>query len=740
MTESYRYKAFISYSHRDKAAADKLLKDIENYRMPKRLVGKAALDGTIIPDQVGQIFRDRDELPAAEDLTAEVKKALTQSEFMIVLCSPVAAASRWVNREIIEFKKLTGERRILSVILSGEPFASNQDRPEEECFPPALRFKLGKGGALTTKPAEPLAADFRAMGDGPRRGKLKLIAGLLGIGLDALIERDLQRKMRRVMAVTAASVLAMVGMASLTYEAVTARQDAERHRGEAEGLIEFMLTDLRDKLEPVGRLDVLDVVGEKAVEYYDTQPLDEMPDDALGRRARAFHLLGEIQNLQGANDNAQNMFERASMATKNMLSRDPHNPQRIFEHSQSVFWVGYRYWQNADYSNAEVAFLDYKHLAEKLVEVDSNQTRAYLELSYANSTLGTLFLRQKRNLDAAIMAFDKARTARQLSYNLIVVQGINEAEKISLVDDLSDYDAWIADTYLILGDFQKAREFRSNEIVRYGSLLELDPYDLDALQENAPDNLEASIQLLNARLAASQIDFITGKHQAAQRDIRMVTDTMYSIVEQQLALCKTTYCISSEWLKYSALSYVAMADVNVSLGRLEEAITDLQKIKLLLQKMGNNYSNLAEVKTRISYPYEYFNAKIDYLKSNYANANLRLDALLSKLNENQLDLHTTKGGTYIWARSTMLEANLHSTANEIRASCAAWNNIIERLGASRQTLSPYNKHILANALIQTGKSGNDRDRASKIITELNIMGFSHPNPMFDPQDIITTCS
>ena len=209
MTDKYRFKAFISYSHSDRAVADKLMRDLESYSLPRKLVDTLGMDSSR-PHKIGRVFRDREELPAAEDLSTEVKKALAQSEYLIVLCSPMAAASRWVNREIIEFKKLTGERRVLSVILSGEPFASSKNDPTQECLPPALRFKLGKNGRLTKTPAEPLAADFRKIGDGRRNGFLKIVAGLMNVGLDALIERDLQRKMRRVMAVTAGSATTFV--------------------------------------------------------------------------------------------------------------------------------------------------------------------------------------------------------------------------------------------------------------------------------------------------------------------------------------------------------------------------------------------------------------------------------------------------------------------------------------------------------------------------------------------------
>ena len=63
--------------------------------------------------------------------------------------------------------------------------------------------------------------------------------------------------------------------------------EARRQRMQAEGLIEFMLRDLRKKLQPMGRLDVLDAVGAKALDYYALQNAARLDADSLGRRASA---------------------------------------------------------------------------------------------------------------------------------------------------------------------------------------------------------------------------------------------------------------------------------------------------------------------------------------------------------------------------------------------------------------------------------------------------------------------
>ncbi len=450
MTEAYKYKAFISYSHRDRAHADKLFRALESYRVPRRLVGMRSDKGDTIHTRVGQLFRDRDELPAAEDLNAEVKKALTQSEFMIVLCSPAAAASRWVNREIIEFKKLTGERRILSVILSGEPFASDHGRPENECFPPALRYKLSEGGTIAQERAEPLAADLRPEGDGERRGLLKLVAGLMGIGLDALIERDLQRKMRRVMAVTAASVAAMLGMGMLTYEAVTARQEAERARNEAEGLIEYMLTDLRQTLFSVGRIDVMAKVNEQAMEYYEHQgDPEKLSAESRERRARILRAMGVDDDGLGNQDAARAKFKEYLRTARDLWEEDPENPERIYAYSVGIHQLGY-----ADYTdeNLEEALPQFKKALEVLQPIvgpDSQNGRYLRQAALLNSSLCATYVKRNHNLDDAGVF---CRDTIQLGERLIAL----EPQNPKLRYEQNFYVSWLGEWLAVTGNDEEA--------------------------------------------------------------------------------------------------------------------------------------------------------------------------------------------------------------------------------------------------------------------------------------------
>ncbi len=259
--------AFLSYSHHDSEVAGWLHEALEDFRVPPRLVGKLTDQGAI-PKRINPIFRDRHELAAAGDLGEEIEEAIAGSRFLIVLCSPHAAQSRWIDEEIACFKKMHREDRILAAIVDGEPFASDMPgREGQECFPPALRVHYDRRGRPTAQRSEPIAADLRPSGDGRHTGLLKIVAGLLGVGLDDLVQREAHRRQKRLYGLTAASVAGMLVASGLAYTAIDARDEARDQRREADKLVGFMLGDLRQKLEPIGRLDVLDSVGQRALAY-----------------------------------------------------------------------------------------------------------------------------------------------------------------------------------------------------------------------------------------------------------------------------------------------------------------------------------------------------------------------------------------------------------------------------------------------------------------------------------------
>ena len=183
--EHKRFRAFISYSQKDKAHTRRLHKALEAYRIP-RGINVTGIDPKT--RRIGRFFRDDDEMGAVSHLGDALRGAIADSENLIVVCSPEAAQSKWVNEEVLHFKRTGRAENIFAVIVNGMP---NTGDPETECFPPALRFHVDDAGNLTDVPVEPLGLDLRKEPSASLRARL--VAGLLRLNFDDLWRRDRRR-------------------------------------------------------------------------------------------------------------------------------------------------------------------------------------------------------------------------------------------------------------------------------------------------------------------------------------------------------------------------------------------------------------------------------------------------------------------------------------------------------------------------------------------------------------------
>jgi hypothetical protein len=117
--------------------------------VPSNLTSRKSKTGEV-PKRLYPVFRDREELPTSADLSNNIRSALRQSRFLIVVCSPHSAESLWVNEEIKIFKAMGREARVLCLIVEGEPNLSDkQGVSTKECFAPALRYRIDAKGRFT---------------------------------------------------------------------------------------------------------------------------------------------------------------------------------------------------------------------------------------------------------------------------------------------------------------------------------------------------------------------------------------------------------------------------------------------------------------------------------------------------------------------------------------------------------------------------------------------------------------
>lgn len=573
---THHYFAFLSYSHKDSEEADWLHAELERFKVPSSLAGRLTATG-VIPKRLSPIFRDRSELAAGHDLTAEIRQTLAHSRCLIVLCSPAAAASKWTNAEIEVFKHSHPDGCIIAAIVGGEPFASEiAGREAEECFPQALRQKFDRRGRPTGRRAEPLAADLRESGDGRRRGFLKIVAGILGVGLDDLVQRDHLRRQRRLAFISAGSLAGMLIAIFLALTAIQARDAARDQRRQAERLVEFMLGDLKDKLDPIGRLDVLDGVGSRVLQYYQQQDRSELSDAALIQRSKALSLMAQVAYERGKTDDAESLYREAMAGTAEAIQRSPDDPERLFEHAQNVFWMGEIARDRGQYGSAEAAYREYKRLADRMVAIEPDNLRWRMEVAYANENLGIALFNERRFAEAT-QRFQSGISPLESAAGIDSTNGTYRAELANLL-------GWIAESHRAEGHLQTAIGFRQRQVDF-----------LDRLIGNGPvTDVRLREKQIPAHEALGHLYGSTGRTDQSIEQFRIAAS-----IADRLRILEPTNNI---WRRYAAATRLDLGRELVAAGQVKEAtpIANSGCAIASLGKWGKLHNNCYMIRARIA--------------------------------------------------------------------------------------------------------------------------------------------
>ena len=194
----YTYSAFISYRHlpADIAAAKAVQRALETYRIPADIRKKTGVK------KLNRCFRDQDELPLADDLGASIEKALQESEWLIVICSPDLPGSNWCLREIDYYIGLGRKDHIIPVLISGEP---------KDSYPPQITHEKTEE---ESREVEPLAADIRGnLNKQLKTEKMRIIARMLNLNFNDLKKREKERALRRGLALVSCVLAVVLGFA-----------------------------------------------------------------------------------------------------------------------------------------------------------------------------------------------------------------------------------------------------------------------------------------------------------------------------------------------------------------------------------------------------------------------------------------------------------------------------------------------------------------------------------------------
>lgn len=282
----------------------------------------------------------------------------------------------------------------------------------------------------------------------------------------AWIKRKPARRARRWAAVAAVTLILAAGgkyMIDLRHE----RSIAERHRAEAEGLVEFMLGDLRERLEPVGRLDVLDEVGDRALAYFAARSEEERTDADQHRFARAMNQIGEVRLNQGNLVAAREAFEKARSAVSRLVEQDPRQGEWLLTLGASEFWLGNVAYLEGSIDQAQEAFVAYRAVAERLVALDPASTAWQRELGYAHTNLAALH-EARGQIPEALAALEESIRIKRL---LMVAS----PDDPGLHSDLINALAWQGNVMLADGDLRAGNAIYAAAVAETKTLINIDP-------------------------------------------------------------------------------------------------------------------------------------------------------------------------------------------------------------------------------------------------------------------------
>jgi len=377
-----------------------------------------------------------------------------------------------------------------------------------------------------------------------------------------------RRRMRRL-AIAAVLLAVLFAAAKYTLDlrseravAVEARRDADQRRQQAEGLIEFMLGDLRQKLSPVGRLDILDELGTKALAYFASVPEQKLTNDELFRRAKALTQIGEVRIAQGRLPPAAQAFQEAQTLSASLASRDPGNSEWQLGLGTSHFWLGYVLWRQQELETARGHFEIYRQIAEKLVSKDPAKADWQRELGYAHSNLGSV-----------LEAQGKLKEALE-QYRLCLAV---EARLLTSSPKDNDLKFDLANSHNAVGKVLEAQGRLKEALASFNRDLEMK----NELVREDPGNASWREYLARSHNMAGSVLEAQGREMDAFEHFRNAVGILEQLIEQDPN--------NSTWRRELAVNKARKGGLLGSLGRRADGLNDLvQSVKTFEQLVGLN--------------------------------------------------------------------------------------------------------------------------------------------------------
>ncbi|MFB2668341.1 winged helix-turn-helix domain-containing protein [Shewanella xiamenensis] len=233
----------------------------------------------------------------------------------------------------------------------------------------------------------------------------------------------------------------------MSVRSIEAEKLAQQKRLAAEDLLGFMVGDFADKMRGIGRMDLLDGISNKALEYFtDFSSQDDekyLSFDARFQHGQTLEAMGEVAYSRNKIDEARSALLAAQEKMLPLLELQPDNLALLKTLGANAFWLGQLKYDVSDWAASRPFFEQYLKYSQTMYALAPEDKDALMELSYAHNTLGSVSMKQQN--------FAKAQQDFEESLRLKLLALAKAPEDSQLIADVANARSWLASAALANG-------------------------------------------------------------------------------------------------------------------------------------------------------------------------------------------------------------------------------------------------------------------------------------------------
>ena len=440
---------------------------------------------------------------------------------------------------------------------------------------------------------------------------------------------------------------------------------AQQKRLDAESLLGFMVGEFADKLRSVKRMDLLDGISNKALEYfsqqdgeYDNDGVFSLSNPELNFKAKFQHAqtlgaMGEVAYSRNKNDEAEQAFNSAKGILDKLYIDQPNNIELLTTLGANAFWLGQLAYDLSDFVVAQPLFKLYRDYSKEMNRLEPDNVNGLVELYNAENTLGSLYLKQQNYIQAKT-AFESSLA---LNNRVLELRPFDDV----VLSDKADTLSWLADIDLHFGNLSDSLLLKQQ-----GQII------LDRLLNISPENARIIELLVLSNIAQAKIFHVKHAYMLAFDKLTVAEILLNKALKQDR---------NNHFWHYDLLRIqLIKAGVNAKLGKSPKI------------SFNNSYELTDTILSYQNMPLEFFVMIIDYfqIKGNWLESEKYILKAIKKMALKERELITGSSEIIILANFEVLEARQLFKQNQTERAYKVCNETIQRLRPLvNKSQSPY---------------------------------------------------